>query len=159
MKKFFLLNKISNSTLSTIKIGYQLAYFINNKNSYKNKNKIILIEGDIGSGKTVITKGIAKQLGIKNNINSPTFLLLKSYQGKKNQMHHCDLYKILKFQKYSIKSILEEFQEIMKSGDVLIIESTENILSFLPYYDFRIKIDILNIKKRKISIEINEKER
>ncbi|WCA22465.1 tRNA (adenosine(37)-N6)-threonylcarbamoyltransferase complex ATPase subunit type 1 TsaE [Candidatus Phytoplasma oryzae] len=155
-KNFSILYKISNSTIETKKIGSELVNFINNQKKYKNKKNIILLEGCIGSGKTILTKGIAKKLGIKKNINSPTFLLLKSYKNSENQMHHLDLYKILQFEKSVIISTLEEITEIVKLGDILVIESTQNISYLLPYWNFRIKIEILNIKKRKILIENNK---
>ncbi|KAB8121874.1 tRNA (adenosine(37)-N6)-threonylcarbamoyltransferase complex ATPase subunit type 1 TsaE ['Cynodon dactylon' phytoplasma] len=153
-EKKIILNKISNSTLFTKKIGSQLALLIN-KSKKNIKKNIILLEGCIGSGKTTLIKGIAKQLGIKQNINSPTFLLLKSYKGKNNKIHHLDLYKMLNSKKNSIISIIEEINEIVELGEILIIESTKNILSFFPHWDIKIKINILSLNKRQILIEQN----
>lgn len=54
---------------------------------------IVALYGDLGAGKTVFTKGIAKGLGIEDDVVSPTFTLLKEYYGDK-KLYHFDLYRI-----------------------------------------------------------------
>ena len=57
---------------------------------------MIALSGDLGSGKTTFTKGIGKGLGIKDSrrINSPTFVLIKEYNGK-IPLYHLDLYRLM----------------------------------------------------------------
>ncbi len=43
---------------------------------------VLLLEGDLGAGKTTFTKGLASGLGIKRNVNSPTFTIIKEYHGR-----------------------------------------------------------------------------
>ncbi|MBR4745365.1 MAG: tRNA (adenosine(37)-N6)-threonylcarbamoyltransferase complex ATPase subunit type 1 TsaE, partial [Clostridia bacterium] len=50
----------------------------------------ILLNGDLGAGKTTFTKFLAKALGVKEDVTSPTFTILKSYKGKKFQLNHFD---------------------------------------------------------------------
>ena len=51
---------------------------------------LITMTGDLGAGKTTITKSIGKALGVKRTINSPTFTILKSYKGTNVRLHHID---------------------------------------------------------------------
>ena len=55
---------------------------------------LITLSGDLGAGKTTFTKGLAKGLGITSTITSPTFTILKSYEGKDVRLHHMDAYRL-----------------------------------------------------------------
>lgn len=57
-------------------------------------NKILLFYGDMGVGKTTLIKEIAKQLGVKGIINSPTFALVNEYEIKDDKVYHFDFYRI-----------------------------------------------------------------
>ncbi|WP_100371608.1 tRNA (adenosine(37)-N6)-threonylcarbamoyltransferase complex ATPase subunit type 1 TsaE [Bacillus sp. FJAT-45037] len=54
---------------------------------------VITLEGDLGAGKTSFTKGLAKGLGIKRVVNSPTFTIIKEYKGRL-PMYHMDVYRL-----------------------------------------------------------------
>ena len=58
------------------------------------KGNIIALIGDLGTGKTTFTKGIAKALGIKENVGSPTFKLVSEYEGKDYWVYHIDAYRL-----------------------------------------------------------------
>ena len=53
----------------------------------------LTLEGDLGAGKTTFTKGLAKGLGINRNVNSPTFNIIKEYQGR-IPLYHMDVYRL-----------------------------------------------------------------
>lgn len=55
---------------------------------------MILLEGELGAGKTAFCRGFARVLGISGNINSPTFNLLNVYEGERGRLYHYDLYRI-----------------------------------------------------------------
>ena len=57
-------------------------------------NKILFFYGDMGVGKTTLIKEIAKQLGVKGVINSPTFALVNEYEIKDDKVYHFDFYRI-----------------------------------------------------------------
>lgn len=57
------------------------------------KGDVILLEGDLGAGKTTFTKGIADGLNIKRNVNSPTFTIIKEYMGR-IPLYHMDVYRV-----------------------------------------------------------------
>ncbi|MFN7253375.1 MAG: tRNA (adenosine(37)-N6)-threonylcarbamoyltransferase complex ATPase subunit type 1 TsaE [Anaerobacillus sp.] len=54
---------------------------------------VITLEGDLGAGKTHFTKGLAKGLGVKRTVNSPTFTIIKEYQGRL-PLYHMDVYRV-----------------------------------------------------------------
>ena len=54
---------------------------------------VIALEGDLGAGKTTFTKGLAEGLGIKKNVNSPTFTIIKEYHGRM-PLFHMDVYRV-----------------------------------------------------------------
>lgn len=56
--------------------------------------EIILLNGDLGAGKTTFTKGVALALGIKENITSPTFTFMKSYEDGRLALYHFDMYRV-----------------------------------------------------------------
>lgn len=115
---------------------------------------IFTLEGDLGSGKTTFIKGFAKALGIKNEVTSPTFVLLKKYKvlnsnrGIQNLIH-VDCYRMDSPEDaYSIG--LDEF-----FGDkeaIILIEWPSKITSLLPKRTKKIKFEYINTSTRKISL-------
>jgi tRNA threonylcarbamoyladenosine biosynthesis protein TsaE len=83
---------------------------------------IILLYGNLGAGKTTLTKAILSQLGITDSITSPTFNIVSSYQLPTGQhVHHFDLYRIK-----SIDELYEiGFDEYLDSGNLCLIEWPE----------------------------------
>src|SRR5574344_1173422 len=65
-----------------------------NIESEKFPNMIICLEGDLGSGKTVFAKAFASALGITDNITSPTFTIIKEYDGAEKKLFHMDVYRL-----------------------------------------------------------------
>lgn len=57
------------------------------------KGAVITLEGDLGAGKTTFTKGIAKGLGVTSTVNSPTFTIIKEYDGDL-PLYHIDAYRL-----------------------------------------------------------------
>jgi tRNA threonylcarbamoyladenosine biosynthesis protein TsaE len=56
--------------------------------------EIILLNGDLGAGKTTFTKGLAKALGINNVVTSPTFTFMKQYLSGRIPLYHFDMYRV-----------------------------------------------------------------
>ncbi|MBW1605937.1 tRNA (adenosine(37)-N6)-threonylcarbamoyltransferase complex ATPase subunit type 1 TsaE [Lactobacillus sp. Sy-1] len=55
---------------------------------------LILLDGDLGAGKTTFTKGLAAGLGIKRNVKSPTFTIIREYQDGRLPLYHMDAYRL-----------------------------------------------------------------
>lgn len=73
------------------KMTYEIGKKLGEKAS---KGDIICLEGDLGVGKTVFTKGFAKGLGIEENIDSPTFTIIQEYREGRLPLFHFDTYRI-----------------------------------------------------------------
>lgn len=86
---------------------------------------LITMEGDLGAGKTTLTKGIGLGLGVKRVINSPTFNILKDYQGR-IPLYHLDVYRL--------EGVSQElgFEEYYDGDGVCVIEWAQFIEDELP---------------------------
>ena len=110
----------------------------------------ILLNGDLGVGKTTFTKYLAKVLGVKDEVTSPSFTILKQYEGKKFKINHFDLYRI------EDEAELREmgFEEFLLPGNdsILLIEWGER--ASLNYSDFiKINIEKIDENKRLFKVE------
>ena len=117
-----------------------------NLESEKFKNMVICLDGDLGSGKTVFTKGFAEALEIKEGITSPTFNIIKEYTSGELPLYHMDVYRL--------DGKVEDLgiEEYYKKGGICIIEWSETIEDYLPSQRLDIKIKIIGEEKRIISI-------
>ncbi len=113
------------------------------------KGDVVLLNGDLGAGKTTFTQFVFAFLGVKEVVNSPTFAILKSYEGKFT-LHHFDTYRI------SLEEAIEAgFDEVLDDREsVIFIEWSENIQALLP--SKVITINIRHIDENTREIEINE---
>ena len=123
------MKKLSISVNQTLRIGGTLARKLCG-------GEIILLSGSLGAGKTVLAKGIAQGLGIdKNNVVSPTFVLLRVYKGK-HFLNHFDFYRVK-----SHKEILGlGYEEYFYSEAVTLIEWPERLKFLLPREFLKIKL-------------------
>ena len=93
---------------------------------------ILLLKGPLGAGKTTLVKGIARSLGIKDSITSPTFPLSQHYPSGKPPLIHIDLYRIEE-QSAANEFFLQEEEECKASGALMIVEWPERLS--LQLYD------------------------
>jgi tRNA threonylcarbamoyladenosine biosynthesis protein TsaE len=113
-----------------------------------NNYTIFLFEGDMGSGKTTLIKQIVKDIGISENVKSPTFSLVNEYIENDLIIFHFDLYRINK--ENELDSI--GFYEYLDSGKLCFIE-WPNIAIQNIYKDYvLIKISITSDSEREIEI-------
>src|SRR5664279_1657237 len=82
-------NIITNSFAETQQLGVSFAKTLKH-------GEVIALHGDLGSGKTTFMQGIAKGLGIKKNIISPTFIIMRTYEIGSGHLYHVDLYRVEK---------------------------------------------------------------
>ncbi len=109
--------------------------------------EVVLLNGDLGAGKTTFTQFVFSALGVKEVVNSPTFAILKSYQGKFT-LHHFDTYRIT----YE-EAIEAGFDEIFEEKDsIIFVEWSENIAPLLPEKVIKINIKHLSENEREFEI-------
>lgn len=76
----------SMSVADTHRLAQRLAQFVQ-------PGDVLALEGDLGAGKTTFTQGFARELGVQEHVNSPTFTLIKEYSGRM-PLYHMDLYRL-----------------------------------------------------------------
>ena len=97
--------------------------------------EVIALSGEMGAGKTALTRGIARGLGVAGGVSSPTFALVHEYRGRL-PVYHFDMYRIESWDDlYSTG-----FFDYLDSGGVLIVEWSENIENALPESAVRIRL-------------------
>jgi tRNA threonylcarbamoyladenosine biosynthesis protein TsaE len=109
---------ISNTPEKTMNFSERLA-------SMLSPGDVLALEGDLGAGKTTFTKGLAKGLGVARNVNSPTFTIIKEYQGR-IPLYHMDVYRV--------EDSFEDlgFDEYFDGNGVTVIEWAHLIEDQLP---------------------------
>ncbi len=105
----------------------------------------IALFGELGAGKTVFVKGLAKGLQIEDVIKSPTFVLMRSYSGRM-KLHHIDLYRIKKNDEFL------PFEETLMDEGITAIEWAEKAEGLLPENRIDVKFKILPENNREIII-------
>jgi len=123
---------ISQSVNETLNTGKIIA-------KHLKKSDIICLFGQLGSGKTVLTKGIAQGLGVnKNRVISPSFVLIRQYSKAKIPLYHFDLYRLK-----ATKDILElGYEEYFYSEGVSVIEWADRLKYLLPKEYLKIELII-----------------
>ena len=135
---------ISKSVKDTLRFGEKLAGRLK-------KGDFVALIGDLGSGKTVLTKGLAKGLGVKNSryVNSPTFVIIKEYKGKL-PLYHFDLYRL----DHPGSLHAENFEEYFYGDGVTVVEWADKINGLLPKNRWEIHMSVAGEGERKIDIKI-----
>lgn len=108
---------------------------------------VVTLQGTLGAGKTLLTKGLAKGLGVDRweYVNSPTYTLMASYSGAELELHHADLYR-LGGEDEAVDAGLEE---LMASGGVTAVEWPERAEGlFAAYAGYHIAIESLGETER-----------
>lgn len=131
--------KTISSSEDMISFGKELG------NSLKGGEVIELI-GDVGAGKTTFTKGLAKSLGITDEIQSPTFTISRVYEGTKNNLVHYDFYRL---NDAGIMAI--EMQDVIDDpNNITVIEWGEPVREVLPKKYITVKIKIISENIREV---------
>lgn len=132
---------VSNSREETVLIGKQLGETLK-------PTEVVAFRGDLGSGKTCFTSGIALGLGYMGDVTSPTFALINEYLGGRIPLYHFDMYRISSWDElYS-----SGFFEYIEQGGVVAAEWSENIENALPDNTIYVEFEKLGDNSRRIKI-------
>lgn len=130
---------ISKDEYDTIEIAQ-------NFESEKFENMIICLDGELGSGKTIFTKGIAQALGIEESITSPTFTIIKEYLTGEMPLYHMDVYRL------DGNADGVGIEEYYNKGGIVVIEWAKTIKDILPEERLEIKFKVMDENKRMLII-------
>ena len=115
----------------------------------KNVNRdVILITGEVGTGKTTLIKEYCKLIGVEEIVNSPTYTLINEYQNKSDKIVHMDLYRVEDINEINELGLFEYLDK-----NIVIIEWPEIILKMIDVKYSLIDIIFINEKERKLSIK------
>ncbi len=107
---------------------------------------LLCLEGDLGAGKTTFTKFFGAKIGISDVINSPTFTILKIYEGPL-PLYHMDVYRLEGI------GMDYELEEYIYGNGICVIEWYKNIIESIPKEKLVIEIKIIDLNKRLLKIE------
>lgn len=112
---------------------------------------LVCLYGDLGSGKTLFTKGLAKELGIEEfSIKSPTYTYIRKYPLKGRNFYHIDLYRIEEIDEL----LANEIDELLeKSENIVVIEWADKMENFLPKNKIEVHLQYQDANTRKITIK------
>ena len=114
-----------------------------------NTVNIILLKGELGAGKTTLIKSILKNLGVKENITSPTFSIVNQYFISNRSINHFDLYRIKSTEELDVMG----FEEYLYSEGVSFIEWPEIAMSKINERYIEIYIKFIDEKSREITLK------
>lgn len=134
---------LTNNYDETIELGYKIGSFLKGGDT-------IILDGDLGAGKTTFTKGVGKALGVSRVINSPTFTIVKAYKCNDNiTLNHMDLYRL--------DGVGDDFdlEEYFNDSSVCIVEWPYQAFDIIPKRYMKITIKRIDDNKREITIDGN----
>jgi len=138
--------KIKNtySAEETELLGYELGLLLKDE-----RKVVILLDGELGAGKTTFTKGIAKGIGITQIVNSPTFTIMKKYLSadRMKTMYHLDLYRL--------DHVGNDFdlEEYIDGLGIIVVEWPFKVEEFLPTDYLLVKIEKISDTERKFIMQ------
>ena len=141
------LEVITRSAAETKKVGKVLGRNLG-------AGDVVALQGDLGSGKTTLVKGIAMGLGVRSEklVSSPTYILIHEYRGRK-KIYHLDWYRLR-----SVKGLDAEFaEECFASDGVTLVEWPERGGTILPKRSLRVRLSHRGDTTRCLRITFPEK--
>ncbi len=139
-KKVKPLQIVSNSPEQTRKIGMKLG-------ELAASGDVILLVGPLGAGKTCLTQGIARGLGIHEYTASPSFVLVREYHQGKLPLYHIDLYRLDRVEEVAQLGL----DDYLYGDGVCVVEWADKGSSVLPEEHLLIELQVVSPLKRKLS--------
>jgi tRNA threonylcarbamoyladenosine biosynthesis protein TsaE len=131
----------TQSAKETQQLGYELGQKIK-------KGGLVLLFGGLGSGKTTFVQGLARGLGIKQRVNSPTFIVARRYDLAGRFFYHVDLYRLTSLE--DVRGI--GLEEMWIGRNVVVIEWPELVEQIVPKH-VKVRFAILGENEREITIK------
>jgi tRNA threonylcarbamoyladenosine biosynthesis protein TsaE len=112
---------------------------------------IVCLQGELGSGKTHLTKGIAAGLEVSERVTSPTFIIVNEYviPGRRYRLYHIDLYRVESL----AEALATGLDEYWSGGDICVIEWAERARPILPVDHLWVNLDYCGPVSRRLVFE------
>lgn len=111
--------------------------------------RVWLFRGQMGAGKTTLSKELLLQLGVGQNVQSPTFSLVNEYQTKSGEIiYHFDLYRLKNIQ----EALAIGIEEYLDSGNYCLIEWPEQAEELWDFPHVNVEIEAINEVQRKLTL-------
>lgn len=133
----------TNSYEATEQLGEKIANLLQ-------AGDVVVLNGDLGVGKTTLTRGLARGLGIKRNVKSPTFTLIREYKDGRVPLYHMDAYRL--------ESSPDEdlgFDEYFNGDGITIVEWPQFIKDEIPDNHISINIKRLSDTEREVTFKLH----
>jgi tRNA threonylcarbamoyladenosine biosynthesis protein TsaE len=135
------IDMVSHSSLHTERLGERLG-------RSARPNDVFALAGELGTGKTVLARGIAAGLGIEpTDISSPTFIILREHGGGRLPMFHIDLYRL-----EGVDLANTGWEECLEAGGVTVIEWPDRAGAALPKDRLEVRLEHIADTKRRIVV-------
>ena len=116
------------------------------------RGSVILLDGDLGAGKTVFTRGFARALGIDEPVSSPTYTIVQEYDlPERGRLYHLDLYRISGVEA-ALAFGVDEF--LNDPSSYALVEWPERITGIIPQNAVRIRLKHTGESQREITVEM-----
>ena len=133
---------ISSTPEETIFLGEKIG-------SILKPGDIVALKGNLGAGKTVLARGIARALGVEEELISPTFTVISEYEAKTMPFYHMDMYRLSGDDDFRLAG----GEELLYGTGICVVEWPERIS--LPLSAICVKIDIMEDGRRRICYEVS----
>jgi L-threonylcarbamoyladenylate synthase len=140
-------SKVTNTPEETSDMGYEFA----NRYILKDTPILVALSGELGAGKTQFTKGIGKQLGVKEIVNSPTYTIINEYPYDGRVLAHMDTWRLMD-NELSKSGLIEH----LEAGNVVVVEWADKFYQEIRALCDNMDIQVYNIKFNYISLESRE---
>jgi len=138
----------SHSSEQTMRVGVRLG-------SVLQTGDVVCLEGDLGSGKTTLVRGIAQGWGSADRVSSPTYVIVNQYRHpNKTILYHCDAYRLNPDE--PLDNEILEIDHVLENG-VLIMEWAERMKDSLPKENLWIDMDYIDEEQRHLVFTPNGK--
>lgn len=153
MRGGFLVGRFLLMITNSLEETYSLAEeFVSSLSPDTETATVIGLSGDLGAGKTSFTQGVAKALGVKDTVTSPTFIIEKNYElnnSKFRNLIHIDAYRLDEERELEVLG----FKELLEHPENLIfVEWPERVQEIIPEYAKTIDFKFIDENKREINI-------
>ncbi|MDP3064460.1 MAG: tRNA (adenosine(37)-N6)-threonylcarbamoyltransferase complex ATPase subunit type 1 TsaE [Chloroflexota bacterium] len=109
---------------------------------------VLLLVGELGAGKTCLTQGIARGLGVRENASSPSFVIMKEYHGRL-ALYHIDLYRLERLQEVADLGL----DDYLYGSGVCVVEWADRAPEQFPVQHLLVRMQYVSERERSIHIE------